>query len=105
VTGTEISKEIGELNLAYMLLSQRLLKQDRAAAMFRLGISRELADLLIGMSVTQTVKLAATNMSLCSFRLGEQPSIAALAREVGGSALQNAHMAILMAGRQLEARA
>jgi len=37
MTGTENSKEIGDINLAYMLLAQRLLKRDRATAMFRLG--------------------------------------------------------------------
>lgn len=49
----EISKEIGDLNLAYMLLAQKLVKQDRAAAMFRLGVSRELADMLANMSLAQ----------------------------------------------------
>ena len=105
MTGNEISKEIGDLNLAYMLLAQRLLKQDRAAAMFRLGVSRELADMLIGMSLAQIVKLAATNFLLCSFRLGDQPSMAAVVQEVRDSSLQQAHMAILMAGRQLEMQA
>ena len=44
-----ISREIGEINLAYMLLAQKLVKQDRAEAMFRLGVGRELADLLANM--------------------------------------------------------
>ncbi|MGL6251740.1 MAG: flagellar transcriptional regulator FlhD, partial [Billgrantia desiderata] len=38
--------EIQELNLAYLLLAQRLLNDDRAAAMFRLKIDGETADLL-----------------------------------------------------------
>ena len=40
------TNEIGDLNLAYLLLAQRLVREDVAVAMFRLGISRELADLL-----------------------------------------------------------
>lgn len=43
-TGTV--NEIGDLNLAYLLLAQRLVREDVASAMFRLGMSRELADLL-----------------------------------------------------------
>ena len=53
-----ISREIGEINLAYMLLAQKLVKQDRAEAMFRLGVGRDLADLLANMSLSQIVKLA-----------------------------------------------
>ena len=41
----EISKEIGDINLAYMLLAQKLVKQDRAAAMFRLGVGKEMSPL------------------------------------------------------------
>ena len=71
-----ISKEIGEINLAYMLLAQKLVKQDRAEAMFRLGVGRELADLLANMSLSQIVKLAASNFLLCSFRLDDRPMFA-----------------------------
>src|SRR4051794_6873620 len=74
--GGVISKEIGEINLAYMLLAQKLVKQDRAEAMFRLGVGRELADLLANMSLSQIVKLAASNFLLCSFRLDDRPMFA-----------------------------
>lgn len=105
MTGNDISKEIADLNLTYMLLAQRMLKQDRAAAMFRLGVSQELADMLLGMSLAQIVKLAASNFLLCSFRLDDQPSMAAVVQGDGESSLQQAHMAILMAGRQLQRQA
>ncbi len=51
------SKEIADLNLTYMLLAQRLLRQDRPAAMLRLGISPEMADLLIAMSLAEVIKI------------------------------------------------
>jgi flagellar transcriptional activator FlhD len=105
MTGVENSKEIGDINLAYMLLAQRLLKRDRATAMFRLGVSHELADMLVGMSLTQIVKLASTSFLLCSFRFDDQPSMAAVVREGKASSLQQAHMSILLAGRQIEMQA
>lgn len=103
MTNGEIAKEIGDINLAYMLLAQKLVKQDRAAAMFRLGLSRELADMLASMSLTQIVKLAASNFLLCSFRLDDHPTMSAVAQDDKDLSLQQAHMSILMAGRQLEA--
>ena len=98
--GGVISKEIGEINLAYMLLAQKLVKQDRAEAMFRLGVGRELADLLANMSLSQIVKLAASNFLLCSFRLDDRPMFAVVG-EGKEPALQQAHMSILMAARQM----
>jgi flagellar transcriptional activator FlhD len=99
-----ISREIGEINLAYMLLAQKLVKQDRAEAMFRLGVGRELADLLANMSLSQIVKLAASNFLLCSFRLDDRPMFAVVG-EGKEPALQQAHMSILMAARQAQAQA
>lgn len=98
--GLEMHKEIGDINLAYMLLAQKLVKQDKAAAMFRLGIGSELADLLASMSLSQIMKLAASNLLLCSFRLENQPMLTVAADEKS-SGLQQAHMSILMAARQM----
>ncbi len=96
---SEIFREIGDINLAYMLLAQKLVKQDRGAAMFRLGIGEELAELLANMSLAQIVKLAASNLLLCSFRLDDNPMFAVVGQGKD-SALQQAHMSILMAARQ-----
>ena len=99
---SEIFREIGDINLAYMLLAQKLVKQDRAAAMFRLGIGDELAILLASMSLVQIVKLASSNLLLCSFRLEDNPMFAVMGQQKDG-ALQQAHMAILLAARQQSA--
>lgn len=96
---SEIFREIGDINLAYMLLAQKLVKQDKAAAMFRLGIGEELADLLASMSLSQIVKLASSNLLLCSLRLDDNPMFAVVGQGKEG-ALQQAHMSILMAARQ-----
>lgn len=99
MNGVEVSKEISDLNLTYMLLAQKLLRQDRAAAMFRLGITRELADMLVGMSLSQVVRLAATNFVLCGFRLDDVPSMGTVVQDSRDQGLQQAHLSILLAAR------
>ncbi|WP_077001316.1 flagellar transcriptional regulator FlhD [Variovorax sp. KK3] len=100
--GGDISKEIGDINLAYMLLAQKLVKQDRAAAMFKLGVSSELADMLANMSLGQILKLATSNFLLCSFRIDDHPSMSAVVGEAKDPTLQLAHMSILMSARRLQ---
>lgn len=100
-TGT--ASEIGDLNLAYLLLAQRLVREDVASAMFRLGMSRELADLLGNLSLSQIVKLAGSSLLLCRFRFDDQPILSALTLGGKNLALQQAHTAILLSGQQVEA--
>lgn len=97
--------EIGDLNLAYLLLAQRLVREDVASAMFRLGISRELADLIGNLSLTQTVKLAASSLLLCRFRFDDQPIMSALSHDSANLSLQQAHAAILLSGQPVAAAA
>lgn len=97
------TNEIGDLNLAYLLLAQRLVREDLATAMFRLGLSRELADLLGNLSLSQIVKLAASSLLLCRFRFDDHPVLSTLLHEGKTMALQQAHAAILLSGQQIEA--
>ncbi|RYF19132.1 MAG: flagellar transcriptional regulator FlhD [Comamonadaceae bacterium] len=99
------SKEIADLNLTYMLLAQKLLRQDRAAAMLRLGISGEMAEMLTGMSLAELVKLATSNFVLCAFRLDELPGVRSMIQPGRESALQQAHLSILLAGAHQAANA
>ena len=62
---TAMTKELADLNLAYMLQARRLLRADRAAAMRRLDIGPDIAELLAGMSLDETLRLAASNFVLC----------------------------------------
>ncbi|MFP3342558.1 flagellar transcriptional regulator FlhD [Halomonas sp. SIMBA_159] len=64
---TSFLDEIQEINLAYLLLAQRLLSEDREAAMFRLKIDGELADLLVSLNAWQLTKLARSNQLVCRF--------------------------------------
>lgn len=49
----------GEPDLAYLLTAQRLVKQDRKSAMYRLGLRPELADLLEQLTPRQMSQIAA----------------------------------------------
>jgi flagellar transcriptional activator FlhD len=100
---TDKVNEIGDLNLTYLLLAQRLVKEDAPTAMFRLGISRELADLLGNLSLSQIVKLASSSLLLCRFRFDEHPIVSALTHDTKNLSLQQAHMSILLSGQQMGA--
>lgn len=99
----DASKEIADLNLTYMLLAQKLLREDRAAAMLRLGISAEMADLLVAMAMADVVKLATSNFVLCAFRLDELPIVQNVMQGSRERMLQQAHLSILLAGAQAPA--
>ena len=100
---TATTNEIGDLNLTYLLLAQRLVREDVATAMFRLGLSRELADLLGNLSLSQIVRLAASSLLLCRFRFDDHPVLSALLQDGKTLGLQQAHAAILLSGQQIEA--
>ncbi len=101
----DATKEIADLNLTYMLLAQKLLREDRATAMLRLGISAERADLLAGMSLGEVVKLATSNFVLCAFRLDELPIARTVMQDARERTLQQAHLSIVLAAQGAAAAA
>lgn len=72
---SELLKHIYDINLSYLLLAQRLISQDKASAMFRLGINEEMATMLGGLTLPQMVKLAETNQLVCQFRFDNPQTI------------------------------
>ncbi|MFP3637660.1 flagellar transcriptional regulator FlhD [Paraburkholderia sp. SIMBA_054] len=95
--------EIREMNLAYLMLAQRMLREDKATGMFRLGLSAQLAEVLSSLTLAQTVKLASVTQVLCRFRFDDHTVLAALAEKANRpSAVANAHAAILLAGQPAE---
>jgi len=68
----QLLDEIRETNLTYLLLAQRMIKDDKAAALFRLGITKEAAELIETLSPAQLLKIAAGNM-LDFFHLRDTP--------------------------------
>ncbi|MBM0911863.1 flagellar transcriptional regulator FlhD, partial [Escherichia coli] len=69
---------IYEINLSYLLLAQRLIVQDKASAMFRLGINEEMATTLAALTLPQMVKLAATKQLVCHSRFDRHHTITQL---------------------------
>ena len=98
----DIVSEISELNLTYLMLAQQMLAKDRDAALFRLGISEELADILLTMSPAQIVKLASTNMMLCRFRFDDHAILGLVTQPHRDKGLQQSQMSILLARQAVE---
>ncbi|PZP50798.1 MAG: flagellar transcriptional regulator FlhD, partial [Azospira oryzae] len=84
--------------LAYLLLAQQMVRQDRAAAMFRLGISEEMADILAELTPGQISKMAGSNMLLCRFRFDDSLILDMLSSYTKDRMLGASHAAILLAG-------
>lgn len=94
--------DIREVNLSYLLLVQRMLHEDYSSAVFRLGFSDEVADILMRLSPAQLVKLASSSSLLCRFRFDDHTLLSALTQGVLGGALQQAHATILLAQQPVE---
>lgn len=99
---SNLLSEIREVNLSYLLLAQRMLHEDKATAMFRLGFSSEVADIISSLTLAQTVKLASTSTLLCRFRFNEAALLSALNHSALGSAVQRAHTTLLLANQPVE---
>lgn len=99
---SKILDEIREINLGYMLLAQQLLREDKVTAMYRLGISEEVADILESLTSSQLLKMATSNMLLCRFRFDDRLIAEILSNHSRDRALTQSHAAILMAGSPAE---
>ena len=102
---TLLHEEIKEANLSYMLLARQMIQDDQDTAIFRLGISEEMAELIAGLSPAQLLKMAASNMLLCSFRFDEKLLLNMITDYNKDRMMSQAHTAILMAGYPMEALA
>ncbi len=101
----DVFNEMKEVNLAYLMLAQQMLRQDRETTMFRLGIGAEVADLLQGLTSGQVLKMAASNMLLCRFRFDDRLLIELLSDRRGDTGASHLHAAILAAGQPVESLA
>lgn len=99
----QMHEEIKETNLSYMLLAQQMIRDDKPSAIFRLGVSEELADLIVGLSSAQMLKMAASNMLLCRFRFDERLLLNMVTDYNKDRMMSQAHATILMSGQPAEA--
>jgi flagellar transcriptional activator FlhD len=99
---SEMTAEIRDANLSYLMLAQQMINADKAEAIFRLGISKDIADLLESLSNAQLLRLASTNMMLSRFRFDDIAILGMLTHHSKHIALSQAHAAILMAAQPVE---
>ncbi|NYT63980.1 flagellar transcriptional regulator FlhD [Alcaligenaceae bacterium] len=99
VTDNSTLSDIKEVNLSYLMLAQRLLRDNYAAGMFRLGFDTDVADIVLRLSPAQLVKLAGSSSLICGFRLNDYDLLSSLTQDVLGGVLQQAHSTILLAQR------
>jgi flagellar transcriptional activator FlhD len=102
VNTNKMMAEIRDANLSYLMLAQQMIRSDKATAIFRLGISQEIAELLAGLSNPQLLKLASANMMLARFRFDDSAILGMLTDYNKSRLLAQSHAAILMAGQQVE---
>jgi flagellar transcriptional activator FlhD len=98
----QVHEEIKEANLSYMMLAQQMIRDDKPSAIFRLGVSEELADLIHGLSPAQLMKMAASNMLLCRFRFDERLLLNMITDYNKDRMMSHTHATILMAAQAPE---
>lgn len=96
---TDTYNDIKEVNLAYLMLAQNMIRADRETALFRLGISGEIADILEGLTPGQILKMAASDMLICAFRFDDHLLLNLLANHERERGVGHIHAAILAAGK------
>ena len=102
MTPNDMMAEIRDANLSYLMLAQQMIRADKATAIFRLGIAKEIADLIEGLNNSQILKLAGSNMMLARFRFEDSSILCMLTNYNKERALAHSHAAILMAGQAVE---
>ena len=102
---TDAYNDIKEVNLAYLILAQNMVRADREAAIFRLGISTEIAEVIERLTPGQVLKMAASDMLLCRFRFDDTLLLDLLANHERDRGVGHVHAAFLAAGKPVEAMA
>lgn len=95
----QMMAEIREVNLTYLMLAQQMLRADKPAAIYRLGISQDLAGIVESLTSGQLLKMAASSMLLCRFRFDDRLIVEMLTSHSKYRAMSQSHAAILMAGQ------
>ena len=95
--GDGLLDDFQELNLSYLLLTQKLLREDPATAMFRLKLNSEAAELIASLSARQIMQLSRSRQLLCRIVLDDAEQLMRLTQEQREPELASIHTALLMA--------
>ena len=95
----QLQEGIRDINLTYLMLAQQMIKQDKSAAIFRLGLSQDLVDLIGGLTPAQIIKMASSNMLLCGFRFDENILLNMVTDYSKSRMMSQAHAAIMVSSQ------
>jgi flagellar transcriptional activator FlhD len=98
----QLQEGIRDMNLTYLMLAQQMIKEDKSAAIFRLGIGKDLVEVIGKLTPPQIVKMAASNMLLCRFRFDEKLLLNLVTDYSKDRMMSQAHAAILMSAQPVE---
>ena len=96
---TNMLTEIRDANLSYLMLAQQMIRSDKPAAIFRLGISESIANMLDSLSNAQVLKLAGGASMLTRFRFDDTTVLGMLTHDKKELSLSMSHAAILLAAQ------
>ncbi|WP_085316817.1 flagellar transcriptional regulator FlhD [Derxia lacustris] len=68
----QLMQEIREVNLSYMMLAQHLIRADKAQALYRLGISEDVAGVIDSLTPAQMLKVASGATLMSRFRFDDE---------------------------------
>ena len=94
--------EIRETNLSYLMVAQNMIRKDRAQALYRLGISGEVADIIAMLTPGQLLKVAGSNMLMCRFRFEDKMVWDLITSHGTDVQAKRTHAGILMSGAVTE---
>jgi flagellar transcriptional activator FlhD len=101
----QLLQEIREVNLAYLVLAQHMIRADSAQALYRLGVSEEVAQIIDQLSPAQMMKIAGSNQLILRFRFDDDvvwhllTSQSRAKSTPTGAAVAALHANIVMAGQ------
>lgn len=107
-TEASMASGITEVNLSYLILAQQMIRSDRAAALYRLGITEAVAELIDSLKPSQLLKVASGGALMCRLRVSDATVWDLLADHAradslaGEKSAERLHARILMAGNHAE---
>ncbi len=107
-TEEHMASGIAEINLSYLILAQQMIRADYASALYRLGISEAVAQLIIALKPSQLLKVASGGALLCRLRVNDETVWDLLADHArsdslaGEKSAERLHARILIAGKHAE---
>ncbi|XTZ39358.1 flagellar transcriptional regulator FlhD [Salmonella enterica] len=97
------SQCIQDLNLSYLLLAQRLIREDHITAGFRLGLNESTLEILKNLSLPQLIKLSSTGQLISRLRIDDDVVLDCLTKDSRIDALQRLHTGIILSSNLLHA--